>query len=259
MSTDINRSLWDGWTRLHESSTFYDLDGFRRGASSLKRIELDEAGEVQDLDFLHLQCHFGQDTLSWARLGAKVTGVDFSAEAIGLARRLSTELDLSATFIQADVLTLPASLSGGFDRVFTSYGVLSWLPDLSIWAVNIARCLRPQGLFHLVEFHPLLDTFSDNGTPFHYPYFKSPLPNTVFGSYAAQDADFTHEAMNWSFSLGEVVTALCEAGLRIESLREYDYSPYPCYPFLIERAPDEFILRGAAPSPHVFSIRARKP
>src|SRR5919206_2445351 len=159
---ESNRSLWDGWTRLHAHSEFYDLAGFKAGRSSLKDIELAEVGDVRGRSLLHLQCHFGQDTLSWARLGAEVTGVDFSTEAIRLARALNEELHIPARFIQSNIYALPDVLDERFDIVFTSYGVLAWLPDLDAWGEIVARYLKPGGFFYIVENHPLTGMVSDD-------------------------------------------------------------------------------------------------
>lgn len=259
--TETNRHLWNGWTTLHLASALYDLDGFRAGQSSLQDFEREELGDVAGKSLLHLQCHFGQDTLSLARLGAQVTGVDLSDRAIAEARKLSEELQLPATFIQSDVYALPDVLDETFDIVFTSYGVLSWLPDLDRWAQIIARYLRPGGIFYIVEFHPILGMFDDTGTCCVYPYFpqEEPLRFEARGSYADTTAAFTHDAYEWPHSLGEIVTALLTAGLQLEYLHEFPYSPYNCFPFLEERAPGRYVLRGHLhPVPHVFSIRARR-
>ena len=158
-----NRLLWDELTAVHERSVFYDVEGFLAGASSLTWPELDELGpDVAGKRLLHLQCHFGLDTLSWARLGATVTGVDFSGQAIALARRLAAESGLAATFVESDLYDVPAVLDGRFDIVFTSWGVLCWLPDLTRWARLIADYLVPDGIFHIAEFHPFLFALVDD-------------------------------------------------------------------------------------------------
>ena len=131
---EANRLSWDARTPTHFKSRFYDVDGFRAGESSLNSLEIDEMGDVEGKRLLHLQCHFGMDTMSWARLGAKVTGVDFSAEAISRAKALSAELGIDAEFVVSNIYDLPDTLDGRFDVVFTSYGVLTWLPDLEPWA-----------------------------------------------------------------------------------------------------------------------------
>lgn len=261
-----NRALWNGWTRLHERSAFYDVDAFRAGRSTLQPTELREVGPVAGRTLLHLQCHFGLDTLSWARLGARVVGVDLADEAVALAERLSAETGLAdgAAFVRANVYDLPGALPAvvpqRYDVVFTSYGVLGWLPDLAGWAEVVARCLAPRGVFHLVEFHPLLAALGPDGRTLAAPYFHDPTPTLVEerGSYAAPGAAFSHPAYGWAHSVGDVVTALAGAGLRVEFVREFPYTHYGGWvPFLEERAPGEWRVRGPGPDvPLMLAVRA---
>ncbi len=162
--TQANRALWNAWTLLHEKSEEYDVPGFRAGRCALKPIELAEVGDVAGKTLLHLQCHFGLDTLSWARRGARVTGVDFSDEAIRLARSLSSELAIPAEFIRSDIYELDRVLDREFDIVFTSYGVLVWLSDIRLWGRTVARFLKPGGIFYIAELHPITMIF-DNMEP----------------------------------------------------------------------------------------------
>jgi len=155
-----NRALWDEWTAIHETSSFYDLEAFKAGGSRLRDYEVDEVGDVTGKSLLHLQCHFGIDTLSWARLGARVTGADFSDRAIELGRSLAAELRLDATFVRSDLYDLPSVLDGQFDVVYTSRGVLGWLPDLGRWAGVVAHFLRPGGVFYMTEIHPVAQAFA---------------------------------------------------------------------------------------------------
>jgi len=149
-----NLAKWNELVAVHARSAFYDVDGFRRGCCSLRPLELEEVGDVAGLRLLHLQCHFGLDTMSWARLGAEATGLDFSDTAIEVARSLSDDLAIPARFLCTDLYQLPKVLDETFDVVFTSYGVLCWLRDLEEWARIVARFLAPGGRFHLVELHP---------------------------------------------------------------------------------------------------------
>ncbi len=258
-----NRSLWDGWTRLHAHSEFYDTEGFKAGRSSLKPIELAEVGDVRGKSLLHLQCHFGQDTLSWARLGAQVTGVDFSDEAVNLARALAAEINIPARFVRSNVYDLPRALDERFDIVFTSYGVLAWLPDLRAWAEVIAQLLKPGGFFYIVEFHPLFEMLDDAGERFAYPYFGAPRPLELraTGSYAARDArDFEHEEYNWPHTLSDTINAVVRAGLRLEYVHEFDYAWHAeAYTFMDELEPGKGRVRGPMGLlPHMFSLRARR-
>ncbi|MEM8995739.1 MAG: class I SAM-dependent methyltransferase, partial [Acidobacteriota bacterium] len=261
-SLATNKALWDRWTRLHRSSDFYDVDGFRAGATSLQSIELEALGqEVDGKDLLHLQCHFGLDTLSWARLGARAVGVDLSSEAVRTATELAAELGLDARFVASDVLQLDAALDDTFDIVFTSYGVLDWIRDLDAWAGVIARRLRPGGLFYIVEFHPILGSLSEDGRGFEQPYFHDgePIVYRERGSYAAPDDPEESVMHVWQHPLGDVVTALCSNGLAIESLTEYPASPYNCFPFLEEVEPGRSIIPGLdGRLPLLYSIRARR-
>ena len=255
-----NRSLWNGWTAIHTRSAFYDVDAFRRGRSTLNAIELEALGAVAGRSLLHLQCHFGMDTLSWARLGARVTGVDLSDAAVAQARALAGETGIPAEFVAANVYDVPRVLGREFDIVFTSYGVLAWLPDLPRWGEVVARSLRPGWRFFIVEFHPFASALADDGETVAYPYFHTPEPLRLEarGSYADPDAPFTHPAFEWTHSLADVVNALLGAGLTIEHVHEFPYSPYNCFPFVEEREPGRWVVRGGRRLPLTFSIRARR-
>src|SRR5690606_3899602 len=158
---DKNRALWNARVAAHVNSDFYDMAGFRAGKSSLKPPELRLLGDLSGKSVLHLQCHFGQDTLSLARMGAEVTGLDFSDEAIRTARALAEELQLPASFVCGDLYDAPALLQRQYDVVFTSYGVIGWLPDLNRWAEVVASCLKPGGRFVFAEFHPVVWMLDD--------------------------------------------------------------------------------------------------
>jgi SAM-dependent methyltransferase len=224
----------------HADSSFYDVQSFKEGHLTLMPLERRELGDVEGRSLLHLQCHFGLDTLSWARLGARVTGVDFSEEGIALARSLSQELGIEATFVQSDIYELPNLLSGQFDIVFTSYGVLTWLPDLTRWAEVIAHFLAPGGTFSIAEVHPFAMVFYDEpdaeSLQVHYPYFHDaePLRFECEGSYASA-AECTHNVTyEWSHSLADILNALISAGLEIEFLHEFPYACYQMFPFLVQ-------------------------
>jgi ubiquinone/menaquinone biosynthesis C-methylase UbiE len=260
-----NQSMWDGWTRIHAASRSYDLPSFKAGRSSLHALELSEVGEVSGKSLLHLQCHFGMDTLSWARLGARVTGVDFSGEAIRLARSLSEQLSIPARFIQSNLYDLPQVLDETFDVVYTSYGVLTWLGDISRWAQIAARYVRPGGLFYIAEFHPTASIFSleVDAWQVETDYFNTGvLAWPVQGSYAENTGNVEVEkatSYEWAYPLGSVVTGLIEAGLRVEFLHEFDYSIYPQFPFLVQGEDGLWRPRpGLHRLPLLFSLRARK-
>jgi SAM-dependent methyltransferase len=177
-----NRVLWDEWTAIHETSAFYDLDGFRRGAVRLRPYEIEEVGPVEGRSLLHLQCHFGIDTLSWARLGARVTGADFSDAAVSLARRLADEIGFpEARFVRSELYELPAVLDDRFDVVYTSGGVLGWLPDIRRWAQVVAHFVKPGGRFYIAEIHPVAQALENEGVEpgelaLRYPYWEHAKP-----------------------------------------------------------------------------------
>jgi SAM-dependent methyltransferase len=265
--TQANRRLWNEWTKIHEKSQFYDIEGFKAGKNSLKSIEIEELGNVEGLSLLHLQCHFGQDTLSWARLGAQVTGVDFSDEAIHLARRLADELKLPARFIYCDIYDLPDMLDEQFDIVFTSYGVLAWLSDLNRWAGIIARFLKPGGYFYIIEIHPYSNTLDDWETEpklgIRYPYFQpdEPMVFEAETSYADPDARHTEPipCYEWNYSLEAVLNALIGVGLRIEFFHEFPMTVFQQLSFMELRNGWWRLPEGMPELPLLFSIKATKP
>lgn len=264
-----NNALWDEWTAIHEKSEFYNLDGFKRGGIRLLPHEIEEIGPVGGKDLLHLQCHFGIDTLSWARLGARVTGADFSGAAITLATSVAAEIGFpDARFVRSDIYDLPAVLDGDFDVVYTSGGVLGWLPDIRRWATVAAHFVRPGGIFYITEIHPVAQAFEPEGVQpgelrLAYPYWAHPEPLAfpTQGSYADPTAVVrTPTEYGWDHGLGEIVTALIEAGLRIESLREYPFALWKL-DFLVEAPDGTWRLPAEVPGelPLFFSILARKP
>ncbi|MBW3555545.1 MAG: class I SAM-dependent methyltransferase [Actinobacteria bacterium] len=260
-----NRRLWDARTPIHLRSSFYDVEGFLSGRSSLHDLEVEEVGEVDGRSLLHLQCHFGMDTLSWARRGARVTGADFSPVAIKEARRLSAELGIAARFVESDIFRLPRVLEETFDVVFTSYGALCWLPDIARWAEVAAGFVRPGGFLYVVEMHPAAMTLSDEPgirqLRIGYPYWTGgePLRFEEEGTYADYDAPIKLPEYVWNHGLGEIVTALIDAGLVLEFLHEHDCTIYQQLPFM-KRGPDGWWrLPSTMPAlPLLFSLRARR-
>lgn len=259
-----NRELWNEITPIHARSAFYDVEGFKKGRSTLDSIELEELGDVSGKSLLHLQCHFGLDTLSWARRGAKVTGVDFSDEAITQARSLSEETSIKANFICSNIYDLPDVIEDQFDIIFTSYGVLCWLPDLKQWADVITHFLRPGGTFYIVEFHPIISVFDDSADctelKIAYSYFpdSEPLRFEPERDYADPNASVTNPSYEWSHSIGEVVTALSNAGVCIEYMHEFPFYCYSALPFMKQDEEGLWRLPGDK-MPLTFSIKATKP
>lgn len=244
---DINRALWDAKTKHHISSVFYNMDndGFINGATSLNEIELGLLGDVKGKTILHLQCHFGQDTLSLSRLGAKAMGVDFSAEAIGKAQELNKQLGLDAEFICTDIYELPQKLDAQFDIVYASYGTIGWLPDMQLWAQIVARYLKPGGKFVFVEFHPVVWMFNYDFTGVEYSYFnREAITETAATTYADRNADINMQEIGWNHDLAEVLQSLMNAGLRIDTFKEHDHSPYNCFRNMIEDEPKRYRIKG---------------
>ncbi|MFJ3229318.1 class I SAM-dependent methyltransferase [Streptomyces sp. NPDC086783] len=223
----VNRRLWDAWAQSHGTTPndrFYDVDAFLSGRQTLRRLERNLAKDVTDHDVLHLQCHFGLDTLSWARLGARVTGVDFSSTAIDRARELAAKAELPADFLVADTQKLPRSLADRFDLVIATYGVLSWIGDLDAWMRGAAMCLRSKGRLVLVDLHPIFQTvLTFDPLVADWPYGGgAPQREFVTSSYADPGAvTSVQETVQYPHSLGEIVTAATGAGLVVSSLGEH--------------------------------------
>jgi SAM-dependent methyltransferase len=238
-----NLANWDERVGVHVKSDLYDVEGFRSGRSSLTRIERDELSPLihEGTSLLHLQCHFGLDTLSWARMGAVVTGADFSGEAIAQARALADEVGHSAraTFVQSDLTSLPDALEGTFDVVFTSWGVLLWLQDLEPWAGVVDHFLKPGGTFYIAEFHPNVMTLADDSTPDRlrvgYPYFQhgEPLRFDEPGTYADRGAETRNNVTyEWVHGFAETIDPLLRRGLRLDFLHEFPFTHGLSFPFL---------------------------
>jgi len=256
-----NRQLWDQWSRIHIESKFYDLPSFKKGATSLNKLEMEELGDVEGRSILHLQCHLGLDSISLARLGASVTGVDFSKKAVMEARKLASFMQVKAEFIHSDIYELKGKISQKFDLVFTSYGVIVWLPDLVDWAKIISFHLKPGGIFYMAEFHPVLWMLDEEFKKIRYPYDTqgSYLEFCNVSSYAEPEIPLQNREYNWQHGLGSVINALIGAGLRIEFVNEHHYSPYPLFPGAVESGKSRWIHQEIKELiPYVFSIRAKK-
>ena len=264
---DANRRSWDARTPTHFGSRFYGVDGFKAGASSLNSLEIEEVGDVDGKRLLHLQCHFGMDTMSWARLGAVATGVDFSEEAISRARSLSGELGIDAKFVVSNVYDLPDVLDGRFDVVFTSYGVLTWLPDLERWAAVIAHFLEPGGVFYIVDGHPFGSVFYDEEDavdlrPF-YPYSTRGVGPLEFGpgpTYTDGPDEEYGPTFEWGHSVGDILNSLIGAGLTIEFFHEFPFAGYKALP-MMEKGEDGWwrLEEDRKSIPFLFSLKAKKP
>ena len=256
----INRQSWNNRTDIHLKSEFYDLNGFLNGASSLNTIELALLGDISGKSILHLQCHFGQDTISLSRSGAHVTGVDLSDKAIENARKLSIATKANTHFICCDIYDLPSHLNQQFDIVFTSYGTIGWLPDLDKWANVISNSLKPDGKLVFVEFHPVVWMFDDDFAKIGYNYFNTgAIIETESGTYADRNAAISQEYVCWNHGISEVLNSLIKNGLEINSFYEFDYSPYNCFKGAIESEPKKFRIQHLDNKiPMVYAITATR-
>ena len=260
----LNREQWNQRTAVHLRSEFYDVAGWLAGKESLKAPELALLPEdLTGLKILHLQCHFGQDTLSLARRGAEVTGVDLSNAAIDAARDLATKANLEARFINCDVYDLPTVLdeAASFDIVFTSYGTITWLPSLQHWTSVLAHFIKPGGRFIFAEFHNMAYLWNEDRTAIKYPYFNpEPIVEEITKSYTDGEASIVGTEVNWDHPISSVINALIEAGLRIDSFHEYDYSPYNCFEDMIPAREEGHWWLKQLPGliPLVYTIAATK-
>jgi SAM-dependent methyltransferase len=226
---ELNRAMWNEKTPLHVASALYDVAGFTAGGISLKPHEVADLGDVSGKDLIHLQCHFGQDTLSWGRLGARVTGLDFSEPAVWAAAELARNIGIDARFVMSDVYDAPAAVGHRtFDIVYSGVGALCWLPDMERWARVVHDLLRPGGELYLFEFHPvkwMFDGHPSNEIAVRDDYVSPPEGYPDSGGVMYADTSIAAAAtptVQWNHPLGEVITALAQAGMRIESLRELD-------------------------------------
>lgn len=256
----VNRESWNRRTEEHLTSEFYDVAGFIDGHNALKDIELALFGDVKGKKILHLQCHFGQDTLSLARMGAIVTGVDLSDTAIKNARILAKKIDQEATFIRSDVYDLPNNLDGEFDMVFTSYGTIGWLPDINRWAGVVNRFLKPGGRFIMAEFHPVVWMFDDDFKTVAYKYNNSSaILEESKGTYTNPEADFHSKYISWNHGLAEVVTSLLDQGLQMSHFQEHFYSPYDCFGHTVEFEPGKYRIKHLDDKiPMVYALQFHK-
>jgi len=257
---EVNKNTWNNKVVIHAKSEMYKMEAFKAGESSLMPYELKALGDVNGKSLLHLQCHFGQDTLSWTRMGAKCVGVDLSDEGIKLAMALSSELNLEAKFVCCNVLDTSQHVSETFDIVYTSYGVIGWLPDLKPWAKMISERLKVGGTFYIVEFHPILWMYDyiDGKSTMKYHYNrKEVIYDEYEGTYANQASKMVSKEYGWNHGLSEVVNALIDAGLQIDYLNEYDESPYNVFPDL-EKVDNGMYKMKNQLFPMLFEIKATK-
>lgn len=255
-----NKAGWNLRTAVHKDSSFYNLKDFKAGQNVLTKIELLEVGDVSGKSLLHLQCHFGMDTLCWQRMGARCTGIDLSDKAIELARDINRELNLDSKFICGNVYDTRKLINDQFDIVFASYGTIGWLPDLEPWATAIAESLVTGGFFYIADFHPVIWMFDDELLTLKYSYFNREVIITEQkGTYADRSSSIEYREYGWNHPLSDIISALISAGLRIDFLHEFPYSPYNCFPNLVQGGDGMWRLPGKENQfPMVYSIKASK-
>ena len=265
---EANKEHWNAVTPIHLGpGEVYDVQAFKQGKSSLLPIELEELGGVAGKRLLHPQCHIGVDTMSWARLGADATGVDFSEKAIDTARKLNQTCGLDCRFICCNIYDLPQHLHEQFDIVFVSYGALCWLPDLPKWAQILADFLRSGGTFLVIDFHPFARCFCeasfDKAPAITEAYFHDGTgllqPASDASDYHSTASFAGNDTYEWAYTVGDVVNAVAGAGLRIESFHEFSEAPARVHDGMVKgedglfRFPNEESL-----IPELFSLKAIK-
>ena len=255
-----NKDTWNKKVAVHAKSEMYNVDTFKHGKSSLMPYELEALGNVKGKSLLHLQCHFGQDTLTWSRMGAKCLGVDLSDAGIKLAQNLNDELKLDAEFVCCNVLDTSEFVKDEFDIVFTSYGVIGWLPDLKPWGKMIAERLKKGGTFFMAEFHPIVWMFDyiEDKPIMKYGYMQDAVIYEEYeGTYANNNSKMISKEYGWNHGLSEVINALTDAGLHIEYLNEFDESPYDVLPNLLKTKSGMFVTKDKL-YPLIFTLKATK-
>ena len=256
----INKETWNNKTDVHIASELYDVDGFLNGKSTLNDIELALLGDVKGKKILHLQCHFGQDTMTFSRMGAQATGVDLSDKAIKRAFEFAEKLNLDTQFVYCDIYETPMYIDEKFDIVFTSYGTIGWLPELNKWANVISHFLKPQGKFIMADFHPVVWMYDNNFKSVFYSYFNvEPIIEEETGTYADKKSALSAKTISWNHPISEILNALIASGLEINCFNEYDYSPYNCFNETEEFEPNKFrIKKYENKIPMVYAIKATK-
>lgn len=255
-----NKKWWNDVTPIHSRSKLYDLQSFKKGKSSLISIEQEEIGSVEGKTLLHLMCHFGMDTLSWARLGAVVTGVDMSDVSIRLAKKLSKEISVPARFICSDIYKLPQVLDEKFDIIFTSYGVLCWVSNLKKWAKIIGYFLKKGGIFYIVDLHPFTNILSYDFRLYYNYFKKGPYIDDSSGTYTDWNENVKGFTYEWNYKISDVVNVLINNGLKIEFIHEFPFTVYDQFPgFMEQNDKGHYVLKNKRIQiPLLFSLKATK-
>ncbi len=255
-----NRDWWNAATSIHVKSKLYNLASFKKGKTSLQKIEISELKNVKGKTLLHLMCHFGLDSISWARIGAKVTGVDFSANAINTARKISEENNIAASFICSDIYNLPKVLHKKYDIIFMSYGVLLWLPNLKKWAGVINKFLKKGGTFYIVELHPFTNILSYDFKIFYDYFDRGPYADDSSGTYTNWNSKIKGVTHQWDYTISDVINVLIEEKLKIEFVHEFPFTMYEQFPGLMKKNKNgQYVFKNKnIQIPLLFSLKAKK-
>ncbi|MEV0900342.1 class I SAM-dependent methyltransferase [Actinoplanes sp. NPDC049802] len=267
----LNRANWDDRAAAHASSPDYGVARFADDPAFLSdvvRFDRQRLGDVSGLRGVHLQCHIGTDTVSLSRLGADMTGLDFSGASLTEARSIALAAGAEIDFVQSDVYAAREALEGEFDLVYTGIGALCWLPSVRRWAQTVASLLAPGGRLFLREGHPVLWALdydrTDGVIALAEPYFEQEQPQIYDepGTYVATDHAFTHSVTHeWNHGIGETVTAILEAGLVLTGLEEHQSVPWDALPGRMRRIDGGEWQLTEKPErlPHTYTLQARKP
>lgn len=258
--TRINKNWWNKVTPIHATSKLYNLKSFKKGKSSLQSIETEEIGDVKGKTLLHLLCHFGMDTLSFARNGAIVTGVDLSDNSIKLAKKLSKDINVPATFICSDIYKLPNVLDKKYDIIFASYGTLCWLSNIHKWVKIIDHFLKKGGTFYIVELHPFTNILSCDFEMMYNYFDKEPNIDDSPGTYADWNANIKGDTYLWNHTLSEMINAIIAQGLKLEFIHEFPFTMYDQFPgFMKKNAKGHYVLKNKnVQIPLLFSLKATR-
>jgi len=260
-----NVKYWDELADLHFKTPFYDVEGVRHGKDTLLKLDTEILGDVTGCSLLHLHCHFGLDTISWARRGAISTGVDISPRAIELAQQLVPEIGVSVNFLCGDVSQLSDFLPGKFDIIWAVEGILSWIPDLRRWMTEAAHSLRTGGVLYLRDFHPAAEVLANEelSPRICRTYFSSVRcvkASDEAGTYADRNLMLQHTVhYEWQHTLSDVINSLVQAGFVILRLEEYPFCTYRSHKFLVKNAEERWVFPPTSGEiPLMFSVFARR-
>lgn len=257
-----NQKNWDERTPVHISSKRYGVASFKKGRITLKQLELEELGSVKGKSLLHLQCHFGLDSMSFARLGAKVTAVDFSGDAINYAKELNKELNLNVKFIQSDIFELSKKLHSKFDVVFASYGIFCWIPDVNKWLEIASSFLKKGGILYVVDDHPFHVIFDDKKlcySSFSSYFSDKPVRIESEGTYVDRKAKIKTHTYQWTHKLSDFINGALRVGLKLEFIHEFPFTVWERFPGLMKTKGRYYVMKdNKIKIPLLFSLKASK-